>query len=154
MTAVPPETAAIPLARVKRIAAFRAALHTFLARIEERARAARLTPRWYLVLLFVKGSADGSERASFSDLAERLKLSTNTVTELVARMEAAGLLRRERSDDDRRVVFLRLTGEGERRLQAVLRSSEQDRRQLAEELRDLVDLYDAVDGSSASGASQ
>ena len=49
-----------------------------------RARVPGLTPRWYLVLLFVKGAVDGSERASFAELAARLKLNTNTVTELVA----------------------------------------------------------------------
>ena len=60
-------------------------------------------------------------------------------------MEGAGLLFRERSEVDRRVVYLRLTDEGERRLQATLQASEQDRRRLALELRDLVDLYDPVD---------
>jgi DNA-binding MarR family transcriptional regulator len=145
MRPVSQESTSVPLDDVRRIAAFRAALRTFVARIEVAARGAGLTPRWYLALLFVKGAVDGSERASFGELAGRLKLNTNTVTELVGRMEAAGLLFREPSDVDRRVVYLRLSDEGERRLQATLLASEQDRRRLAVELRDLVDLYDPVE---------
>ena len=126
-----------------RIAEFRAALRTFLARSEQTSRAAGLTPRWYLVLLFIKGAPDGSERASFSELADRLKLSPNAVTELVGRVESAGLVGREPSADDGRVVYLRLTAEGEARLTAAIRASERDRRRLAKELRDLIELYDA-----------
>jgi DNA-binding MarR family transcriptional regulator len=80
----------------------------------------------------IKGAPDGSERASVGQLAERLHLAQNTVTELVARAEAAGLLRREPSASDGRVVHLRLTEEGERRLAATVAELRADRRNLVE----------------------
>jgi DNA-binding MarR family transcriptional regulator len=82
----------------------------------------------------VKGAPDGSERASVGDLAQRLHLAENTVTELVARAEAAGLLQREGSETDGRVVYLRLTDEGERRLAATVSELRADRRTLVEVL--------------------
>ena len=134
-------------AKARRIADFRAALRAFLSRSDRIARASGLTPRRYLLLLMIKGAADGTERLSFTELAERLRLSRNTVTELVARAESAGLVFREPSADDGRVVYLRLTDEGERRLLAAIRASEDERRRLAVELEDLVELYKSAGGS-------
>src|SRR6188768_3869885 len=50
-------------------------------------------------------------------IAERLALESSTITPLVKRLEAAGLLTRERNPHDERQVLARLTGEG-RALQA------------------------------------
>ena len=49
--------------------------------IEEVARRHGLTPRQYLLLLMIKGTADGTERSAVSDLVERLQLTQSTVTE-------------------------------------------------------------------------
>jgi DNA-binding MarR family transcriptional regulator len=65
----------------------------------------------------VKGAADGSERSTVTELAERMQLAQSTVTELVSRAEEAGLLEREQSQTDARVAHLQLTVEGERRLE-------------------------------------
>lgn len=78
----------------------------------------------------IKGALDGSEQATTSELAERLQLAQSTVTELVARAEAAGLLEREPSGTDGRVVHLRLTEEGDRRLAATVSALREDRRHL------------------------
>jgi DNA-binding MarR family transcriptional regulator len=118
--------------RAVRVADFRSALRGFLRRSEEVSREHGLTPQRYLLLLMIKGAPDESERLTFTDLTKRLKLGRNTVTELVARAEDAGLLRRERSKGDRRNVYLCLTDEGERRLAAALDETEADRRELAE----------------------
>ena len=128
----------MPLKRVMRIAAFRAALRRFQARSDEVARRWDLTPQRYLLLLFIKGAPEGAQRLSFSDLVERLRLSPNTVTELVARAEDAGLVQRERAQHDGRVVYLSLTEEGERRLLGALVDSDGDRRALAAAFDDLV----------------
>ena len=135
------ETESLPLDRVVRIAEFRAALRTFLARSEKASRTSRLTPQRYLLLLMIKGAPDRSERLSITQLARRLKLSINSVTELVGRAEQAGLIRRETSSSDRRVVQVRLTAEGESRLDRALAESEEDRRQLALAMEDLIRLY-------------
>jgi DNA-binding MarR family transcriptional regulator len=127
----------MPLERVIQIAEFRAGLRQFLRESEEVSRRWGLTPQRYLLLLQVKGAPDGSERLSFTALADRLKVSPNTVTELVTRAEQAGLVRRERSGDDQRVVFVRLTEEGERRLHGVLEESDGARRELIRSFEEL-----------------
>ena len=99
-----------------RVAEFRAALRRFLRTSERTARASGLTPQRYLLLLMVKGSPDGSEQSTVTELAERLQLAQSTVTELVSRAEEVGLIEREPSSADGRVAHLRLTEEGERRL--------------------------------------
>ena len=82
----------------------------------------------------IKGAADGSERATPTELAERLQLAQNTVTELVARAEAVGLIEREASESDGRVVRLRLTPEGDRRLAATVSGLREDRQHLIDVL--------------------
>jgi DNA-binding MarR family transcriptional regulator len=127
---MPDET--IPLERVVRIADFRAGLREFLRHNEIVCRRAGLTPQRYLLLLAIKGAPGGAERLSFTEVADRLRLTRNTVTELCARAEEAGLIEREPSEVDQRVVYLRVTPEGERRLYAVIRASDGDRRELRE----------------------
>lgn len=112
------------------IAEFRAALRLFIRHTERAAQQRGLTPQWYLLLLMIKGAVDGSERITVGDAAERMQLGVNSTTELVNRVEEQGLLRRERSDTDGRVVYLRLTREGERRLNAALLELEADRKDL------------------------
>lgn len=46
------------------------------------------------------------------ELCERLRLDTGTVSPLVKRLEASGLVRRERRSDDERSVTVVLTGAG------------------------------------------
>lgn len=137
-------TAALSLERVQHIAEFRAGLRGFLRRSEEVARRWGLTPQRYLLLLMVMGAPSGDTRLSFTDLAERLKVSPNTVTELVTRAEHAGLVRRERSEDDQRVVYVRLTKEGERRLMGVLEESDEFRRDVVHAFEELVASFDTA----------
>jgi DNA-binding MarR family transcriptional regulator len=133
--------ARIPLDRVIRIAAFRSQLRSFLRHSERRSVALGLTPQRYLLLLMIDGSPDGTRRASFTDLAARLQLERNTVTELCARAEEAGLIAREASELDRRVVYLRLTKEGDRLLQRALAETADARRELAEAFDLLSDAF-------------
>lgn len=121
---------------VQATAAFRASLRRFERTSEQIALERGLTPRRYLLLLMIKGSPDGSQRATVSELTERLQLAQHTVTELVARAEDAGLIRRERSASDGRVCYLRLTAEGERRLAGAFSGLDTERRTLIAALRD------------------
>ena len=122
---------------VMHVAAFRAALRTFLNETERVGRANGLTPQRYLLLLMIKGASDGSEQSTISELTERLKLAQSTVTELVSRAEEAGLIEREQSDDDARVAHLRLTADGERRLAKVFTHLDVEREQLREAFEEL-----------------
>jgi DNA-binding MarR family transcriptional regulator len=51
---------------------------------------------------------------SLSGLSERIRAQNSTVTGIIDRMEREGLVARERSKEDRRVVFIRLTPKGKR----------------------------------------
>jgi DNA-binding MarR family transcriptional regulator len=120
-----------PTAReAARVAEFRVALRRFLHHTERVARECGITPRWYLLLLMIKGAPDLSERATVTELAEQLLLAQSTVTELVTRAEQAGLIRREPSSDDARVAYLRLTEVGERRFAEAFESLASERRAL------------------------
>src|SRR5436305_15307247 len=114
------------------VAEFRSALRHFLRRSEKIARRAGLTPQRYTLLMMIKGSRDGKEQSTVTELAERLQLAQSTVTELVRRAESAGLIEREQSQRDARVAHLRLTAEGDRRLMLSFTALEQERAQLRE----------------------
>lgn len=51
---------------------------------------------------------------SLSSLSERIRAQNSTVTGIIDRMEREGLVRRERSTTDRRVVYIRLSDKGEK----------------------------------------
>lgn len=103
--------------RVVEVAEFREALRRFLRQSERVARQSGLTPQRHLLLLMIKGASDGSEQSTVTELADRLQLAQSTVTELVSRAEEAGLVERTQSQTDARVAHLRLTPEGELRLE-------------------------------------
>ena len=69
-----------------------------------------LTYPQYLVLLVLWES----EVASVRTLCDRLYLDSGTLTPLLSRLEAAGLVRRVRSTEDARVVDIHLTPAGKR----------------------------------------
>jgi DNA-binding MarR family transcriptional regulator len=119
------------------VAELRASLRSFLHQTEAIARRAGLTPQRYLLLLMIKGARDGSERSTVTELAERLRLAQSTVTELVDRAEAAGLVNRSTSRSDRRIAELSLTREGERRFALAFGDANAERRYLLEAIRHL-----------------
>lgn len=123
--------ASIPLSEYQSAAKLRAALRRFLRISEQAAREHGLTQQRYLLLLMIKGAADGSERSTVSELAERLQLAQSTVTELLGRAEEVGLVVRRASPDDGRVVFFSLTPNAERKLAAVVRELHKERDALA-----------------------
>lgn len=65
--------------------------------------------QWRPLLCLLHGSP-----ATATDLARRCGLDTGGLTRLVDRLIAKGLCARERSDIDRRVVWISLTAEGRR----------------------------------------
>ncbi|RBM16871.1 MarR family winged helix-turn-helix transcriptional regulator [Streptomyces sp. PT12] len=67
-----------------------------------------LTYPQYLVMLVLWERDD----VPVKRIGEQLRLDTGTVSPLLKRLEAAGLIRRERSAEDERSVTVRLTDEG------------------------------------------
>jgi DNA-binding MarR family transcriptional regulator len=81
-----------------------------LRAVEQRLSAAGEPPlAWYDVLLEL-GRAGGGLR--IGELGERIAIEPHNVTRLVDRLEAEGLLKRERAPEDRRGVFVLLTQNG------------------------------------------
>ena len=119
------------------VAEFRSALRHFLRRSEKVARQSGLTPQRYTLLMMIKGSPDGAEQSTVTELSERLQLAQSTVTELVRRAEGAGLIEREQSQRDARVAHLRLTPEGDRRLMLSFTELDAERAQLREAFANL-----------------
>jgi DNA-binding MarR family transcriptional regulator len=74
-----------------------------------------ITLRWYDALVHLEEAEDGLR---MNELAARILFSKSGLTRVVDRMEAAGLVRRERPADDRRVVNVLITAEGLDALQA------------------------------------
>lgn len=67
-----------------------------------------LTYPQYLVMLVLWEQ----DEIRVSEVCDRLQLETTTVTPLLKRLEARGLLQRERSREDERQVIITLTGTG------------------------------------------
>ena len=67
-----------------------------------------LTYTQYIVFLALWESGD----CTVGDLCRRLRLDNGTVTPLLKKMQEAGYVSRERSDEDERVVMIRLTPQG------------------------------------------
>jgi DNA-binding MarR family transcriptional regulator len=69
-----------------------------------------ITPQQYNVLRILRGA--GPAGLPTLEIAERMIEETPGITRLVDRLEARGLVVRERSDEDRRVVACRITPAG------------------------------------------
>jgi DNA-binding MarR family transcriptional regulator len=119
-------------------AAFRSELRRFLRRSEAIAAEVGLTPQRYDLLLQLKAAPNGY--STVTELGKRLHLRQTAVTELVKRAEEAGLIRRRRSDTDRRVFLLELTEDGDRRVTRVFNALRRDRASFARAFEQL-DLH-------------
>jgi DNA-binding MarR family transcriptional regulator len=94
------------------LAAFRYEIRKFLAFSERAASDAGIEPKQHQMLLAVRGLPPRA-RPTVGVIAERLCVRHHTAVALVDKLEERGLLRRERSTEDRREVLLHLTPEGE-----------------------------------------
>lgn len=115
----------------------RSALRRFLSETDRIAEQHGLTRRRYELLLIVRGEAGGANGAvTMGVLAQQLLLTRQSVTELVARAEEAGLLRRRYDAKDARVVRVGLTPAGMRSLDNTFAALQLEREQLAAYLAD------------------
>jgi DNA-binding MarR family transcriptional regulator len=94
------------------LAAFRYEMRKFLSFSEQAARDAGVEPQQHQMLLAVRGLPEDA-RPTIGAVAERLCVQHHTAVALVDKLEARGLMLRERAVQDRREVLLRLTPEGE-----------------------------------------
>jgi DNA-binding MarR family transcriptional regulator len=107
-------------AEFEALAQFRYQLRRFLRFSEEATRRKGVTPLQYQLMLQIKGFL-GREWATIVELAERLQAKHHGVVALISRCEKAGLVVRNISRSDMRLVEVRLTGKGERCLEQLAR---------------------------------
>jgi DNA-binding MarR family transcriptional regulator len=132
----PPE---IHLDLVQHVAELWTHLRQFTRATERAARKNQLTPQRYLLLLMIRGAAQDDEVMTVAQLTKQLQLAQSSVTELINRAEAIGIVTRSDSPADGRQTEIRLTEEGERRLQATISDLGVERRQFAALVAELKD---------------
>jgi len=103
----------LALSDYRALAELRYQIRLFLRFSEEAARKMSLEPQQHQLMLALKGLPAGI-RPTIGTLAERLQIQHHSAVELVNRLSAGGLVRRNRSGEDRRQVLLGLTPKGEK----------------------------------------
>lgn len=106
----------VPQTDLRALAAFRYELRCFLAFSEQAAREAGVEPQQHQLLLTLGGLPAG-QRPNIRTLAERLCVQHHTAVALVDKVEERGFVQRERSNEDKREVLVRLTEAGSQLLQ-------------------------------------
>jgi DNA-binding MarR family transcriptional regulator len=121
-----------------RLLAFRTDLRRFERWSERQARAVGLSPAQHQLMLAVKGH-DDRRGPTVGEIADYLLLRPHSAVELVDRAEAAGLVVRQKTDPDGRVVRVLLTPDGESRLQSLSALHLNELRRLAPSLKHLAE---------------
>ncbi|MGH9920931.1 MAG: MarR family winged helix-turn-helix transcriptional regulator [Nitrososphaerales archaeon] len=143
----------LPKSAYSRLLQLRTSLRHFERWSEQQARVAGLTPAQHQLLLAVWGHGD-KRGPTIGEVADYLMLRHHSTVELVDRADGAGLLRRQRDKDDHRVVRLRLTATGARRLERLSSLHMEELRRLAPQLSDLSEGLGPLQrahGGTASG---
>ena len=110
----------ISLSDTRALAAFRYELRRFLAFSEQAARARGIEPQQHQLLLAI-GGLPAKQLPNIRTLAERLCVQHHTAVALVDKLVQRGLVRRERSTQDKRQVLVHLTDSGTDLLQQLSR---------------------------------
>jgi DNA-binding MarR family transcriptional regulator len=124
------------------LAGFRYLLRRFATFSEQAARRAGLTAQQHQALLAVRGFP-GRERVTIGELAERLGLRNHSVTGLVDRLVARGLMRRRHDATDRRRVLVETTARARRLLERLSQAHREELARLAPLLRSLLERVGA-----------
>jgi DNA-binding MarR family transcriptional regulator len=136
------------------MAELRYQIRRFLRFSETAARQAGIEPQQHQLLLAIRGLPDGV-KPSIRALAERMQLQHHSTVELVDRLVDRGFVCRLRATDDRRHVFVKLTGEGEEFLASLSRYHLQEIQSAGPTfVRVLQNLMDQTTPSKSVGARQ
>ena len=122
----------------QRLLEFRDGLRRFLQWSEEQAKAVGLTTAQHQLLLAVRGH-QGPAEPTVGDIAAHLLLRHHSTVELADRAQVAGLIERVADADDHRIVRLRVTGEGARRLARLSEQHLEEIRRLEPSIRPIWD---------------
>ena len=97
--------------------------------------------RWHALLLLHLKGREGE--MTVSELGRQLAIQPNTSTELVKRMESDGLVERRRSEEDQRIVKVRITPVGVSLLAEVAKAESEALVDVSGQLREaMIATYD------------
>jgi DNA-binding MarR family transcriptional regulator len=113
---IPLPTAPLKKSQYEALSEFRYQLRRFLHFSETAAKEAGLTPLQYLLMLHVRGFP-GRDWATVNELSDRLQMQHHGVVALLTRCEEAGLVLRQKSKIDRRMVEVHLQAKGAAQLE-------------------------------------
>jgi len=116
------------------LAAFRYMLRKFLHFSESAAEQEGLTAQHHQALLAIQGFPC-RDVVTVGELAERLQLKHHSVVGLADRLVERGLVKRQSSEEDRRIVHLRLTARGLTILERLALAHQQELRKLIPGMR-------------------
>lgn len=118
-------------------AALRFAIRALLAANEEIARSEGVTPQQFQAMLAI---CAWNGPMALKDLADQLLLQHSAAVQLFRRLESTGFVRRESSDEDRRLVHVKLTPAGDDVLMRVLLRQVQEVQRQGGDLRAMIEL--------------
>lgn len=128
----------------ERLAAWRYALRQFLHFSETAAQAVGLTPQQHQALLAIRGFP-GRDQVTVGELAERLQVRPHSAVGLVDRLAADGLVQRVAGRQDRRQVYVALTGRGSALLEQLTAAHRAELRRIGPQLRELLAAWTEAD---------
>ena len=126
------------------LAAFRARLREFLAFSDGASATVGMTQQQYQALLALRAH-QGTEPLSIRGLASLLLIKHHSAVGMVDRLEREGLVRREPSPRDRRVVAVRLTPRGVKALAKLATVHRAELRRIAPEFVRVMSILAAAD---------
>ncbi|MBL0389189.1 MarR family transcriptional regulator [Tumebacillus sp. ITR2] len=127
------------------IASFRELKRVFFRLVHQDAEAVGITP---VQLMVIRNLAQHQD-ITLNELAEKTQLTASTMSGVVERLVKAGLVERERSEQDRRALVLHVTDAGREKLSVAFGPQSTFQRRLAagrhrlseEEIRELLRLH-------------
>ncbi len=108
-------TKTLAISDYQALAELRYQIRKFIYFSEQAARRMDIEPQQHQLMLALKGLPAGLN-PTVKTLAERMQTQHHSTVELVNRLSRAGLVRRSRTGEDRRQVFLTLTPKAEKML--------------------------------------
>ena len=120
----------------RRLLEFRTGIRKFLSWSEAQATAVGVTPAQHQLMLAIRGHA-GADDPTIGDIADSLVLRHHSAVGLVDRAVEAGLVVRHHDPHDSRVVRLRLSALGNRRIRQLSRAHLEELRRQAPRMSSL-----------------
>ena len=139
-----PDSHDLSEADYRSLGTFRYEIRRFQHFSEEAAKTEGLEPQQHQMLLSIRALENGDGGPTIGQLAEHLFIRHHSAVGMIDRLAERGLAERERGEEDRRQVRVRLTDEGRLKLLKLARIHREELRQsgpgLVETLRHLLEL--------------